>query len=763
MDKTWPLIFISFAGGIGLAFRNAWLFLLLIIIILLIAAAVYPAYRPKMQLIIITVGLGVIYYHLTAFQPPLELPSQNVAQITGVVQDIPYYDGEKTSFTLKTETPSLYQKRIRVVCLYQCRFDRGDLIKLQGVLKPPPQPGNPGEFDYPGYLAHQGIYYNLTVKTAGQAVLITPVTGPLKWIGLFRSQAEKLTQQALSQQESAVLLGMLLGGRAGMEEEQYSDFQKTGIVHLFSVGGLHVSFLLVLVAWLTSLSRLGTRGKFWAGVLILLVYGTMVAWPAPVIRAVIMGILGLLAYYSGRDNSLLNALAISGLVILLISPDNLFSLSFQLTILASWGLIYLFPLVRKKLPYKGWGWDMILVPVCAELAVLPLVAYYFNLFTPISIFTNILITYLAGGAVILGFMAFLMASFLPFLATLLLYPAGLFIEMILLIVQWTKMLPGAYLWVATPAVGMIVLYFVGIFAGIQALQNPSRRRYSIAAIAMMMIFMSSLLLPASCYDRGKLEMVFIDVGQGDSILLKTPQGKFVLVDGGGSEFYDVGAKKLLPYLHYRGIRHLDMIINTHPDIDHIKGLERVAAQIEVDCLGLPFSIATCKEYQPLRDIAVQRKIPIFTLGAGQHLNLEEGVEINVLNPERALYDGKDYNQESIVLQVSYGEFSALLTGDVPSEKMSQLLEKVELPVNIVKVPHHGSKGSLLPVFYQKLHPRWAVISVAENNPFGHPNLEVLETLAKAKVEVLRTDQDGAVMVRSNGKELMISRTKNGSN
>jgi competence protein ComEC len=552
---------------------------------------------------------------------------------------------------------------------------------------------------------------------------------------------------------------MLLGGRAGMEQDQYSDFQKVGIVHLFSVGGMHVAFLLVVVAWLTSLVRLGARGKFWAGIFILLVYGTMVAWPAPVIRAVIMGILGLLAYYSGRENSLLNALAISGLVMLLISPDNLFNLSFQLTMLASWGLIYLFPLVRERLPYKGWGWDMLLVPLCAEVAVLPLVAYYFNLFTPISLFTNILITYLAGGAVILGFMAFLLAAFLPFLATLLLYPAGLFIEMILLIVQWSKVLPGAYIWVATPAVGMIALYYIAIFIGIIGLKKPSSRRYTISAIVLLMVFIICLLLPASCYDRGNLQIAFIDVGQGDSLLLKSPQGKFILVDGGGSEFYDVAATKLLPYLHYRGIRHLDMIINTHPDIDHEKGLESAADQLDVNCLGLPASISTSKKYQPLRDIAVRRNIPILNLAEGQSINLEEGMEIKVLHPERDLYDGQELNQESVVLEVRYGEFSALLTGDIPSETMSQVLEKVDLPITVIKVPHHGSSGSLPPGFYQELHPNLAVISVGANNPFGHPTPSVLEALAQANVKVLRTDQDGLVMMRTDGQDLTVSSYK----
>jgi DNA internalization-related competence protein ComEC/Rec2 len=755
------MVFVSFAAGIWLTSIQNWLFLIADLILLLMISAIHPEFRPRILGVIIIMAAGMGYYHFMAYEPPLQLPARGSAEFTGVVQDIPYYDGQNTSFILKTKMPSSYQKRIRIVCLYQCKFNQGDMVKLQGELKTPPQPGNPGEFDYPSYLARQGVYYNLTVKKAEQTALIKPVTGPLKWIGAYRSQTERVTKQALSQDEAAVLLGMLLGGRAGIEDEQYSDFQKTGIVHLFSVGGLHVGFLLLLANWLTSLTRLSARSKFGLGVFLLLIYGTMVAWPAPVIRAVIMGIMGLLAHYSGRDNSLLNALAISGLVILLISPDNLFSLSFQLTILASWGLIYLFPLVRARLPRKSFMADMILVPVCAELAVLPLVAYYFNLFTPVSVFTNILITWLAGGAVILGFMAFLTAALIPALATIILYPAGLFIELILLIVQWTRQLPGAYLWVATPAAGMLVLYFAALFVGIVALKNTSRWGLASAA-AILIVFFTILLLPASCYDRGNLEIMCIDVGQGDATLLKTPQGKFILVDGGGSEFYDVGARKLLPYLHYRGIRQLDMIINTHPDIDHMKGLENVAAEMDVNCVALPASIADREEYRDLRAITTRRGIPVYTVSAGDRINLEAGVDIEVLNPENTPYEGKDLNPESVVLQVRYGDFSALLTGDIPKEKMDEVLKKIQLPVDVFHVPHHGSKGSLLPGFYQKLHSRWALISVGANNNFGHPNQEVLDALAENGIGVLRTDQDGAIMVRTDGREITINRTKEDS-
>lgn len=757
MILSWPLVLIGFAGGICLAYYKLWVLLLLLGIIMLLIAGWRPEYGPRIVTIIIALTGGMICYSFSAPDTPAQLPAQNGLELTGRVCDIPYYDGEKTNFVLQADTQEPYQQKIRVVCLFQTSLQRGDKVYVWGELKAPRQPGNPGEFDYPVYLAHQGIYYNLTVKQEAKVKLIAPASGALHWVDGFRQRAEDLTRTTLTPEEASILLGMLLGGKAGMGDELYDDFQKTGIVHLFSVGGLHVGFILALINWLCSLAGLLSRGKFVVGVSVLLIYGTMVGWPSPVIRAVLMGSLGLLAYLTGRENSLLNALAIASLFILFISPASLFILSFQLTVLATLGVVYLFPLFRAILPYKGLVGDIILIPICAELPILPLVAYHFNLFTPVSILTNIFTTYLSGGAVILGFMALLASSWLPAVAALLLYPAGLFIELILLVVGYMKMLPGAYVWVATPGIGLLLLYYGALILGVWSLHQSERKGFLKPSVALLLIFMVVLLLPGSWYNRGDFELVCIDVGQGDAILIKSPQGKFILVDGGGSLLFEAGKRKLMPYLHHRGIRQLEMIINTHPDIDHLQGVENAAQELEVKYLGIPASLAECNEYAKLKKIAAQKDIPIVALAAGQYVNLEEGLIIKVLHPQRETYTGNDFNQESVVLQISWGGFSALLTGDITADKMPLLLDKADPAPTIVKVPHHGSKGSLVPGFYNELQPGYAVISVAANNSFGHPHPLVLEDLRKANIEVLRTDQDGAITIRSDGRRYVINK------
>lgn len=758
MGKSWPRAFLSLAAGIILGYYQAWLVTFSVILVLIISGALLKQYSRQIFIGLLILLGGLLYADKSIKDMPASLPVIQGASCSGTVQDFPFIDGDKTTFIMKTDSSSCWEKKIRVVCYFKTDIARGDRIDIRGTMKPPRPPGNPGEFNYSLYLSHSGIYYNLSVKNEQDLHLLSHEQGLLKWIDGFRARGEKIAKDTLPDQEAAILLGMLLGTREGIDEDQYDAFQKTGIIHLLSVSGLHVGFLLLLIAWISLLLRLSRRDKFLSGVAVLIIYGTMVAWPVCVMRSILMGILGLLAYYSGRANSIFNAMAIAGIITLLVNPASLFTISFQFTFLATWGLVYIFPQLREILPVKGWGWDMLWLPLAAELAVLPLTAYYFNILTPASILTNILVSYLSCLAVILGFIAFFMATFIPFLAPMVLYPAGLFIELILWIVGWVKSLPGAYIWVATPPVWSLLLYYVALLIGLTAWRNRACQPWRYPALAMLAVFFVILLLPAGFYNRGYLELDFIDVGQGDAILLKTPRGKFMLIDGGGNSFYDVGRTTLLPYLHRRGIRELILAVNTHPDNDHLQGIETVAEEIPVGNIALPASLVNCPEYRPLREIATLNRIPILTLTSGQEIKLEKGLRIKVLHP-----GGQDSvdnsNNQSAVLRISYGVFSALLTGDIEAEAMQLLLENRQLAATtLVKVPHHGSKGSLLAEFYRQVQPHYAIISVGSNNLFGHPHPSVLDMLKKQDIKTLRTDQDGAIIVLSDGKKMIIKPT-----
>mgnify|MGYP000889802502 CR=1 FL=1 len=757
MFPFWFLVCIFFSIAIVLANYHLWIVVFLLITGLFLVAVYSRSYSREAFTGVLVIMAGVLYFSLLTAPAQEHLPEIKPAQVEGVVKDYPRYDGKKTTFAIRTDSKNRYSRNIQVYCNFAAHLQKGDKVEIKGSLKQPARAGNSGEFDYCKYLEKNGIYYIFSVKEEKDLSISRQASGFQGWINSYRQNSQELIKEVLPLDEAAILLGMLLGIIEGIDSSEYSDYQKTGVVHIFSVSGLHVGFLLLLCAWVCSLLGLSRKTRVISGIILLLIYATLVGWPVPVMRAVIMGSIGLIAFYSGRDNRMLNSLGLAGIVILLINPNSLLQISFQLSFAAAWGLVYLFPLLRRRLNYSSrWG-DLLLVPICAQLAVIPLTAYHFHLFSPLALLANIPITYLSGGAVILGFLSLITGGLLPGLSVIFLYPAGLCIDLIRVVNELVVNIPGSYLRVITPGPVLIVLYYAGLLLSIYvftATGDKKRSSILVAGLVMIAFFVTVICLPGSIYNRGRLEVTFIDVGQGDSILIKTPQGKFILIDGGGSDFSDPGTRKVLPYLYYRGVRELYLAINTHPDTDHLQGMETVLKEIPARYIAVPATMVDAEEYQNLRKIAEVRKIPIIPLASGEQVNTGEKMKIRVLHPTAGAKTRDNANEESLVLDIRYDRFSTLLTGDIGIEPMQELVEKEKLvPVTVLKIPHHGSKYSVLPSFYEESKPQWAVISVGANNIFGHPHPLVLEALEEKNIKILRTDRDGAITFCSDGRRV----------
>lgn len=759
MFPLWFFIFTFFSIAILLANYHLWMLAFLFIGALLLAGFYSAKYSRQAFTGAALLVAGALYFTIVTTAAPEQLSVINRAEIEGIVKDYPRHDAQKTDFVLGTDSKKRYCHHIKVYCNFPVDVQKGDRVWLEGSLKPPARAGNPGEFDYRQYLEQHGIYYILSVKEKKDLQLQASASGLQALVNSYRSHSQKLIKEILPTDDASIMLGMLLGIIEGIDSNEYTDYQKTGIVHIFSVSGLHVGFLLVLCAWIGSLLGLSRKARMVASITLLLLYASLTGWPVPVIRSVIMGGLGLIAYYSGRENQLINTLGLAGVVILLINPFALLQISFQLSFAAAWGLVCLFPLLKRRINYSNrWG-DLLLVPICAQLAVLPLTAYHFNLFSPLALLANIPVTYLSGGVVILGFLTLLGGGIMPFISSWFLYPAGLCIDLIRVVNQLVVSIPGSYLRVATPGIALIVLYYAGLILLIYGFCHTREEKRASAWIGwgtgMVIIFIIILCLPGSVYNRGQVELSFIDVGQGDCILLKTPRGKFILVDGGGSEFTDPGSRKVLPYLYHRGVRELFLAINTHPDTDHLQGWKTVLKEIPVRYVGIPSNLAESKEYQGLTKTMASQQVPVIRLFAGNHINTGEDLQIKVLHPPPG-FNADNANDQSVVLHIAYGSFSALLTGDIGIMPMQELLMNQQIgPVTVLKIPHHGSKTSLLVPFYEKTGARWAVISVGENNLFGHPHPSIVEALEEKDIKILRTDRDGAIIFSSDGSRVRL--------
>ncbi len=750
MEKSIFHLFIALAVSLLLGFYQLWLIFFTALGVLLLVFTFTAHSRQAVYAVTILIG-GVLLANLSWTEIPKTLPANENFKIEGIVSNYPENDADAGKFVLKTDHPNQYLRKVQVFLGFSCDLERGDRIQITGSLKPPAPPGNPGQFNYPAYLQHENIFYTLSVQKKADIKMIQPASGLYQGINSFRMHGIEVISAALAPQEAAVMLGMLLGKVDGIGDEQYNDYQKTGIIHIFSVSGLHVGFLVVLCGWITALLKMSKRNKFLFSITMIVLYGTLTGWPVSVLRASLMAVTGLAAYYFGRENQMLNSLGLAGVIILLFDPQALFKISFQLSFLATFGLVYIFPILRSRVNHHQLFWDLLLIPLSAQLAVIPLIAWHFNILSPVSLVSNIIITYAAGASVILGFFALAAASVLPGLAALIIYPAGLFNEIIIQSNAIFKNLPLAYIWVATPPIAAIAVYYTGLALTLLAAEGLIKVRYLVAGTFMVLLFIVGLCLPASIYNRGVAETVFIDVGQGDSILFKTPKGKFILVDGGGSEFYDAASTRLMPYLHHRGIREIYMAINTHPDTDHLTGLEKVAEELQVRYLGIPQTVGEAPEYNKVKAFTAGKQGTIVPLHKGQVMEIEKNFTIKVLYPEIGPASTSDYNQQSLALEIGTPDWSVLLAGDLNQDQLEEITgQGVVSPVDIVKVPHHGSRYSLSENFYCQSNPEWAVICVGKNN-FGHPHPDVLRTLEEQKIKTLRTDQQGNIYFDSTGR------------
>ncbi|MDR1615990.1 MAG: DNA internalization-related competence protein ComEC/Rec2, partial [Syntrophomonadaceae bacterium] len=735
MNSFWFRVFLFLSLSIILAFYQWWAAAAAVSLLLSAAIFFYPDKRREAVLFLLLIILGMGYFQLRHIEKPdvYEVSENTVLQ--GEILTIPRHSEDRTRFILLCENEDPARQKIQVFCNFDSNIQQGETIRIEAGYEPPARPGNPGEFDYPAYLSYQNIFYIASVDKPEKMTVIAPASGVRKWMNSYRQVIEEVFRKSLPLDEANILLGMLLGNIDGIEAAEYSNYQKSGLVHIFSVSGMHIAFLLLMITWICSLLKLSKRNRFIVVLVIFLLYGWLIGWPVPVMRSVFMGLLPLLAHYLGRNNDMLNSLGLSGLFILLINPQSLMQISFQLSFLGTWALVYLYPLL-KKYPIFGstdsivinkYLKDLILIPFCAQLSVLPLIAYNFNIFSPISIISNLLLSYVSGAIVILGFIALIFAPVVSAISSLILFAGGWLIEIMRAVTRLLLYVPGAYFWVATPGILLIIAYYAGLLLGCNCLEgkrafawrnNPKLK----ITLLLWAVFFTGIFWPAAWVDKGLAEAVFVDVGQGDCTLLKSPQGKFVLIDGGGSEYSAVGQRKLLPYLRHRGINELYMIINTHPDADHLRGLEEILPEVKVRYAAIPAVLSHAPAYENFFRLLKESRTQLILLSAKQVVNIENNWNLEVVYAGQPGENSDDYNENSAVIRSSFGLFSLIITGDVGTETLETIVEDKNPPSSlIVKVPHHGSRNSYTENFYRRIKPKYAVISSGLNNLYGHPH------------------------------------------
>ncbi|RJX22454.1 MAG: DNA internalization-related competence protein ComEC/Rec2 [Desulforudis sp.] len=743
--------------------------------------------------------LGVItaQLDLKAAVSPLERWVGQPVVVEGTVDRDPEVREDRAIYTLAVERATIGPETLDepggrvLVTHYQpgTVYGYGDVLEVRGLLQIPSGPGNPGAFDYRAYLERMGIALVVTVS-GDEAVVKTGVGGnrlvaQALWV---KGRLCSGLDWALEPAAAEIVKGITLGMRSGIDPQVREVFTATGVVHILAVSGLHVGFLLGPVVLLLNAFRLKPAWIIAVGALVLFAYMLMVGFKPSVVRASTMAVMLLVAYQIGRPRDWPTVLAVAAFAILLANPLLIHDPGFQLSFAATWAILYLGPLVVKALDAAAektglgfwrtsFSWA-VAVPLAAQIGTAALVVYYYNLVSPVALLANLVAVPVVALIFVLGLVTALMGAVVPAFGWLTGSATGALVDLFLWLVNLFASLPGAYFHVGTPAAGSIVAYFLLLFALGQACTESGWRarladlketvrlsRHTVMLIVAMLV-VGAVFVWVMMPSGGDLEVHFIDVGQGDSCLIRTPSGKTLLIDAGGRagelENADsgVGKKVVVPYLHRLGVKKIDVLVMTHPHEDHIGGVRAVTEALPVTMAVFP--ALDTRSYGELPDYYVtllkemqDRDIALHGISAGDRVRLDPRIRIDVLGPILPPIIGgrADLNNNSLVLRLTYGQHTFLFTGDIEQEAQARLIMSgADLRAHILKVPHHGS-AAFVPAFFEAVDPDIAVIPVGAKNRFGLPKEATLEKLEALGSRVYRTDLDGAVIIRSDGSKL----------
>lgn len=690
----------------------------------------------------------------------------------------------------------------------------GDRVLVQGRLESPPAFA---DFDYKAYLARQGVHTmiqrpEVTILSRGHG---SPV---FRLIYDLRLRGQAAIARLLPEPEAALLTGIVLGMERGIDPDLYDQFNKTGVSHIIVISGSNIA---VIAGVLTALFArlLGKRRSFFFVLGGILFYTLLVGGDASVSRAAIMGMLYAWAVYLGRQSTAFVSLFTAGLFMTLINPLTLWDVGFQLSFMATLSLILFTPGLTERferLLDRGLGWrgrqgtsrqgnkagdaalstsplstslrtpllaflnDAVMVTLAAQVLTLPLVAHYFGRVSVVSPLANLLVLpvqppiMIWGGLAVIGGLLAGGGSLLWPLARLLALVPWLALYWTVLVVEWLAPLPFASLNADLSAAGLAGIYgllAVGMLSSrpalpvlgssLQRVRQALTSSAAITATAIALLAVFSLLLVAfRSLPDGNLHVHFLDLERGEAVLIETPDGRQVLVDGG------YGPTELLSELGQHMPfydRQIELVVLTHPGDERIGGLAGLAERYQIgQVLQAPFPYPSANFESWLRTLQAEN-VPIVPAEAGTRIHLGHGAALDVLHPgpEPAFEESGelDLTANSLVLRLSYGETSFLLTGDAPKELQEQLVASdLQLEATIVKLPDGGRQASFSQAFLDAAQPQQAVVFVQREDRFR----DLSAAVEQAWIAVVgpegfhRTDLDGTVSFASSGTELAVT-------
>lgn len=641
-------------------------------------------------------------------------------------------------------------------------YHYGDELEFKGVLR---TPGGPESTFYRERLARQGIHSTMTYATI-HLMAQNRGNALLAFLYSVRQCTLRFIASALPEPQAALLSGILLGSDEGIPRTLMDQFSRAGTAHIIAISGFNIA--LVSAALVKLLGRVLQRYvALTASIAAIVLYTILVGAEPPVVRAAIMGGLAALALIVGRQADALTSLFASAWLMTLARPFLLWDVSFQISFAASLGLVLyggglatattrivsrFFSLQTAERIVAMLG-DTLLATLAAQLLVLPILAYYFGGVSPLGLLANLLvlpvqpaIVYLGGAAAMIG---------------MLLRPLGILFSWMVWIpltytIRATELIGG---WVGdvassqTASASSVVLYFVALAIVSFVLSKrlhlmqwarnlsgqPRIRRVVLVILAGLLCL---VWIGVSQLPKPVLRVSFLDVGQGDAILIQTPSGQRLLIDGGPSPTQLLAALgRRLPFWD----RRIDLVLSSHAHDDHLRGLLALTDRYQVRTVISGVSDSTSATSLAWQKQLTDQSIATLTVHRPVDIDLGDGLQLQV-------WPVIQENESWLLARLVAPAAQFLFTGDLEARAIQSLaLRGTILASTVLKVPHHGSQQALDESLLNTLQPQLAIISVGADNRFGHPDPSTLQLLEKLAIRTLRTDKSGDIDVVVNSQ------------
>lgn len=629
----------------------------------------------------------------------------------------------------------------------------GDSLYIEGEFKQPEEARNYKGYNYKQYLKTKKIIGTVELE---KAKILKSSNG--SFIHNIQKYIKDTINGILTDEEGNLLLAILLGDKDKLSEDIQESFKTSNLSHMLAVSGAHVSYMVLGLTYVLQNSIIGKKNGKIVCIIFLLFFMAITNFTPSVTRACIMAILTLFSGIIYRKSDVYTNISVAALITLIFNPYSLLDLGFQLSYGGTIGIIIFIKRIQEKKSNSkviNYIKQMALVSVYANIIIIPIMMYHFNTVSLTFIISNIMASPILGIIVITGFL-FIIASITVKPLTRLI---AIFIKPILSILikisQICSKLPFSSILVVTPYIFNVISYYAIILYCIKSKKNNKCKIIICLLIVLILINFIIYIFPQ------KLRIFFIDVGQGDSTLIITPDKKTVLIDGGGSDSFDVGEKVLLPYLLDRRILKIDYVLISHFDTDHCGGILTIMEKVKVKNIIISEQAEHSENYERFKKLMINKKIRLIEVKRGDKIKIGRYSEFKILFPPSRLLSENPLNNNSIVAQFNYNNFKMLFTGDIEKLAEQQILktEKAEISADILKVAHHGSKTSSIPEFIKAVRPKIALIGVGKNNTFGHPNQQTIKNLENIKCRIYRTDLQGEIIIKIDQKGRMNVKSK----